>query len=228
MIPDSLKSYIYYEEPDIVLLHGDCLEILPLFKDNGIDLVLTDPPYGLGAGSGTRGKIRASKHTYENKYDSPEYVNISCASAINMALNICSRMILTPGSAQFMAYPLPDSLGMFYQPATVSMHKWGRADCQPIFYYGRDPRIGKSISKCSIKLTEMPSDKRHPCSKPQKAWEWLLEKGSLENDLILDPFLGSGTTAVAAKQLGRKCIGIELESKYLDMAIERLKQEVLF
>lgn len=68
---------------------------------------------------------------------------------------------------------------------------------------------------------------KHPSPKNIKHYQKLAEMFSLSDDLILDPFLGSGTTAVAAKQLGRKCIGIELEAKYLDIAIERLKQGVL-
>jgi DNA modification methylase len=66
----------------------------------------------------------------------------------------------------------------------------------------------------------------HPTQKPVELMLWCINLTDAQ--LILDPFLGSGTTAVACKQLGRKCIGIEIESKYLDIAIERLRQEVLF
>ena len=51
-LPDAVKKYIYYEEPGITLLHGDCLDILPLLDDNSFDLMLTDPPYGIGEASG--------------------------------------------------------------------------------------------------------------------------------------------------------------------------------
>ena len=77
-------------------------------------------------------------------------------------------------------------------------------------------------------VSSVPKNIGHPTSKPVEIIKEMASVSSTRGQLILDPFLGSGTTAVAAKQLGRKCIGIELESKYLDIAIERLKQEVLF
>ena len=67
----------------------------------------------------------------------------------------------------------------------------------------------------------------HPTQKPIKLIEQLLLRHSFKNDLILDPFLGSGTTAVACKNLGRKCIGIEINKEYCDISIKRLRQEVL-
>ena len=67
----------------------------------------------------------------------------------------------------------------------------------------------------------------HPCSKPMKEWTWLLNKVSLEGETILDPFMGSGTTLRAAKDLGRKAIGIEIEERYCEIAVKRLAQEVM-
>ena len=67
----------------------------------------------------------------------------------------------------------------------------------------------------------------HPCPKPVRLFHWLINQCSNDTDTILDPFMGSGTTLVAAKQLGRKAIGIEIEEKYVKIAIDRLRQEVL-
>ena len=67
----------------------------------------------------------------------------------------------------------------------------------------------------------------HPTQKPLKIIRRIIENSSLENYSILDPFIGSGTTLVAAKELGRKAIGIEIEEKYCEIAAKRLSQEVL-
>jgi site-specific DNA-methyltransferase (adenine-specific) len=68
----------------------------------------------------------------------------------------------------------------------------------------------------------------HPTQKPVELMKWILNKYSKPTDLILDPFLGSGTTAIAAKQIHRRYIGIEISQKYCDIARQRLGQEVLF
>jgi DNA modification methylase len=73
-----------------------------------------------------------------------------------------------------------------------------------------------------LQVTEPPSADGHPCAKPIKATEWLVEKVSIAGDTILDPFMGSGTTGVACANLGRKFIGIEIEPKYFDIACERI------
>jgi site-specific DNA-methyltransferase (adenine-specific) len=76
-------------------------------------------------------------------------------------------------------------------------------------------------------VTITPQNNGHPCPKPILLFKWLMTAASNEAAIILDPFLGSGTTAVAAKQLGRKFIGIEIEEKYCRIAVDRLRQGVL-
>lgn len=208
-----------------VIICGDCLDIMRDIPDNSVDLVLTDPPYGIGIAKGTKGKARAHKFNYGNECDSPEYIKAKCVPAIIECIRISKAVILTPGSKCMTFYPPPDAFGCILQPATCGMQKWGRADSQPIFYYGKDPRAGKDIRFCSFKTTEKPSCPQHPCSKPQKLWEILVDKGSLEDTLILDPFCGSGTTCVAAKRLGRRYIGIDISLEYCDIARKRLEAE---
>ena len=64
----------------------------------------------------------------------------------------------------------------------------------------------------------------HPCPKPIRFIEWLVNKASLESQTVLDPFLGSGTTLVACAKLGRRGIGIEMDKGYFDIAVERVKR----
>ena len=211
----------YYQDDWATIYHGDCREILPGLPR--VDLVLTDPPYRITP-SGTMGKKRAYKHEYIS-YNDKESNGI--IERIKEVLLVCPRMIVTPGTKLMTLYPPPDSFGCFIQPATVGMQKWGRTDSQPIFYYGRDPRVGKTIQPCSFLLTSAPQKNGHPCPKPEKEWKGLILKGSLEGDIVMDPFMGSGTTLVGAKHLRRKSIGIEIEEKYCEIAVKRLAQEVL-
>ena len=217
----------YYQDSSTVIYCADNREILSLIPEKSIDLVLTDPPYGVNGGSGTKGLERSNKHNYNTFNDTPENIILEIIPRFRQALGICQRAILTPGSLVCNSYPQPDSIGSLIQWATASMQKWGRCDSQPIFYYGRDPRVGITISFCSFDSKTFDKINGFPCPKPLSVWQKLLLKWSLDGDLILDPFLGSGTTAVAAKKLGRKCIGIEIEEKYCEIAAKRLSQSVM-
>ena len=218
MIPREAEKYIYYQEKDIILLHGDCLEILPLFEPDSVDLVLTDPPYGIGL-------------DYETFTDSNNNMRLLIKEVMPLLRRIGSRVALTCGVPNIWAYPESDWILSWNIPAASSSGKWGWIDWSPVLVYGKDPflQTGKGRQSTVITKQECAPKNGHPCPKPEDFWGMLLKRCSvLQSDLTLDPFLGSGTTAVACKQLGRKCIGIELEQKYLDIAIERLLQEVLF
>lgn len=71
-------------------------------------------------------------------------------------------------------------------------------------------------------MTERPSTKLHPCAKPIKAMEWLVNKVTLEGETVFDPFMGSGTTGLAAVSLGCKFVGIEINPQYYQLAVDRI------
>jgi DNA modification methylase len=213
----------YYQDSAVTIYHGDCRDI---FVWVSADLILTDPPYGVGGGSGTIGKTRSHKSSYGEFEDTLSNVIVSIVPRFKQIVERFPRAIITPGPLAMCYYPQPDSFGCLLQSRTSGMQKWGWCDAQPIFYYGRDPRVGKTISKCSFDNNQRPEDNGHPCPKPVRAWSHLILKGSLDNETILDPFMGSGTTLRAAKDLGRKAIGIEIEEKYCEIAAKRMAQEV--
>jgi site-specific DNA-methyltransferase (adenine-specific) len=208
---------------DATLYLGDCLDILPTLE--GVDAVVTDPPYGISGRQNSRTRTaKYSKNDYLGFTDSIEYVMAVVSPAIIGCLNISKRMIITPGNRCLTEYPTPDSFGVIVQPASVGLQAWGRADCQPILFYGKSPHAGTNLpsQSCVYKNTESSSDTRHPCAKPIKLWTNMVHRNTEPTDMVLDPFMGSGTTGVACANLGRKFIGIEIEPKYFDIACERI------
>jgi hypothetical protein len=139
------------------------------------------------------------------------------------------RAVVTPGVKNRERYPRPTHLGAIFYPSGAGMGPWGFTCWQPIHFYGPDPYLedGKGSRPDSFSTTEAAEQNGHPCPKPIGTMKWLVERVSRPGETILDPFMGSGTTLRAAKDLGRKAIGIEIEEKYCEIAAERLGQEVL-
>lgn len=213
----------YYEQDGITIYHGDCRDILPTLDE--IDVVLTDPPYGIDGGRGM-GAIRERGKYAGGFVDDTENIRTVVVPIIEKCIERARCVVVTPGNRNFGMYPQPQSFGAFYQPAAVGLQSFGNLDAQPIFYYGTagGGRMGKP---CSYVLTEQPEANGHPCPKPLRAWRKLLANVSEPNQTVLDPFMGSGTTLRAAKDLGRKAIGIELNERYCEIAVNRLRQGVL-
>ena len=215
----------YFDDGQIQIWHADCRDVLPTL--DYVDVVLTDPPYGISGSSGTLNLTRA-KGRYGGRFDdSPAYITSVVVPVVTDLIDRVPCVVLTPGNRNLCAYPQPDSFGAFYQPASVGLQSFGNADAQPIYYYGRN-QLGRNMGvPCSYVLTEQPEPNGHPCPKPIKIWRKLLANISQPGQVVLDPFMGSGTTLRAAKDLGRKAIGIEIEERYCEIAVRRLAQGVL-
>ena len=137
---------------------------------------------------------------------------------------------MTPGNRCMWDYPKPDDVGIWYNPASTTRGRWGFSmiNCF-IFYYGKDPyNIGQGM-KYSQSLSGHSDSVEgigHPCPKPMKFARWLVSRASVKRETVLDLFTGSGSFLIAAKDLGRRAIGIEIEEKYCEIAAKRLSQEV--
>ena len=219
----------YYEEKGITIFHGDCRDILPTLER--VDLVLTDPPYGINGGRGGTSKSRG-RGLYNGVFtpndDTPEFIKTVVVPVIEICIGMSRSVVVTPGNKNFCLYPQPISFGCIYQPAGSGAQRHGWVDAQPIFYYGEAPTQGISLSACSfVSRKHDKTNNGHPCPKPFILWEKILLKGMGGwKGEVLDPFMGSGTTLEAAKQLGFRAIGIEIEEKYCEIACKRLSQEV--
>jgi len=214
----------YFQDDAVTIYHGDCREIAPTLT--GIDCVVTDPPYGVRARTGGKGKTRKYLHDYGVHNDSEDFVRDSVVPLLAQFIGKIP-VAVTPGAKNLWFFPRPETLGGFYHPAACGMTHWGFLDFDPILFYGRDPRVGKTIKPCTYRLTEVPPRNGHPCPRPVYAWSWLVQKVSLEGQTILDPFGGSGTTGLCAKENYRKAILIELEERYCEIAASRMAQGVL-
>lgn len=206
----------------VTCILGDCREVLPTLSN--IDAVVTDPPYGIGELKGTGAESRARlKGGYVSNFpDTQQYLADLCGPIIADCVERFGRVALTPGRTNMWHYPQASDVGCFYQPAATGVSFWGRPTWQPILFYGSAPASGEQLRPLHYVLTESAEANGHPCPKPIGAWRWLLNKATKSGDVVLDPFMGSGTTGVAAVGLGRKFVGIEIEPKYFDIACRRI------
>lgn len=188
----------YFQDESSTIYHGDCREILPQLEK--VDLVLTDPPYP-----------NYLEEEYHYKADGIDFLkNLDCQQII----------FWTPSAV----FPLDWQSMAVWDKATGS-------NTQFELIYQRGIRNGYLVYRymsphSSVRAQIMGDESfKHPSQKPRQLLTKLVEL--TEAQTILDPFMGSGTTLVAAKNLGRKAIGIELEEKYCEIAAKRLRQQVL-
>lgn len=214
----------YYQDEAVTIYLGDCREILPEMPK--VDLVLTDPPYGVSLGVKANNQ-RFDRLQYKSFEDTTENVCRLSMDIMPLLYPLSERIVLTPGVKNMWIWPQPTHVGSFYYPSSSGCNSWGFSCWQPIFYYGKDPYGGKGSLPDSFMSVEAAEKNGHPCPKPIKQWQKLMNRTSLPQDTILDPFMGSGTTLRAAKNLGRKAIGIEIEEKYCEIAAKRMGQGVL-
>lgn len=229
-----MKPYFVDERAGITIYHGDCREVLPTLGP--VDLVLTDPPYGIGLvtkssdfrGSANfdAGKSLQASVLYQ---DDPEHVRTLIHAVMPLVLSLSQRAVVFCGPSMLWAYPEPRAIGCVFTPNGAGRSPWGFQCMHPVLFYGKDPYLadGRGGRPNSLR-DEQPNLERfdHPCPKPIKWMRWALRRASRPGELVLDPFMGTGTTLRAAKDLGHKAIGIEVNERYCEIAARRLSQEV--
>jgi len=207
----------YYEDDAVTIYHGDCRDILPTLSK--VDAVVTDPPFGIGM-------------PYLSFDDTPENVGQLIAEIMPMLMDAAHCVILSPGIASTGFYPAPTWVLASIKPAGEGRSSWGFCTWTMLFAYGKDPYLSRGRGcrpdSWTIKRRSYKAERGHPCPKNEDEWSRVVARVSPDStDVILDPFMGSGTTLRAAKDLGRKAIGIEIEEKYCEIAAKRMQQEVL-
>jgi len=203
----------YYDAGGVTIYHGDALALLPLLE---CDAVLTDPPYGIGYKPlrGSNGSKLWGAETVRGDdapFDPAPVLALDVPSILWGANNYRSNL---PDSAGWLVWDkVPDGIrdGFTYSHAELAWtNLFGRVLKYAENWQGSS-RSGEGF--------------HHPTQKPVSLMRWCLEL--LPPGTALDPYCGSGSTLVAAKALGRRAIGVEIEERYCEVAARRLAQEVL-
>ena len=213
----------YYEHAGITIFHGDCREILPQLPK--VDLVLTDPPYGIALNTDGR---RFSGGTAGNMAKGGNGIGTGGGKPIvGDGGPFDPSFLLEYGQCQIIwgwhCFPdkLPAGACLVWIKRNDAAFGSFLSDAETAWLSkGHGVYCHKDLSNNAI-----ANERAHPTQKPAGLMRWCLAR---HPGLVLDPFMGSGTTLVAAKELGRKAIGIEIEEKYCEIAAKRLAQEVLF
>lgn len=204
----------YYKDEAVVIYNADCKKVLPFLPK--FDLLLTDPPYGIGR-DGSR--LSTSKHGGRKAYDfqgwdseaPPDYVLQMC---------FASSEEQVVWGANYFPKVFDGSMGWLVWDKGQDICS---SDCE-LAYSSRQAALRRLVLN---RVALMKDGTVHPTQKPVALLKWCLGLFP-EAKTILDPFMGSGTTLVAAKLEGRKAVGIELSEKYCESAVKRLRQGVLF
>jgi DNA modification methylase len=210
----------FYSDASCTIYNADCREILPLLPR--FDLLLTDPPYGINADNQKR-ILSRGKLANPIDYGQSDWDKEAPVQTVHDAIDQADFAIVWGGN-------------YFGLPASSCWLVWDKdngsndfADCELAW-----TNLRKAVRKFKYRwngmLQEHGGDKKevrvHPTQKPVPLLRFCLTQ-CLTAQTILDPFMGSGTTLVAAKLEGRKAVGIEISEKYCELAANRLRQKVL-
>ena len=230
----------------IDLRKGDCLEVMKDIPDKSVDLIVTDCPYHIVSGgctniprkdepSGifnrrntfTQKNAKSGKLFDENDIKFSEWLpevyrvlknNTHCYIYIN-ARNLKELQIES------------EKVGFKFQNIII----WNKGNATPNRYYlnayemilmlrkGNAKNINNMGTKNIINIKNIRGKKTHPTEKPIELNKIFIENSSHENEIILDPFMGTGSCGIACKELNRNFIGIELDDKYFEIAKERIE-----
>lgn len=211
----------YYQDEAVTIYHGDCLEIMPHLPP--VDAVVTDPPYGISYRSGRSKETREHECSIVGDEDTrlrdavldryAKTLPTACFATIRCTPPFRPKGVLIwdKGPASGMgdfAFP--------WKPSFEVCWVWGSG-----WFGSRDGAVLRGGSEPNSSA----QGRAHPHQKPVWLLASIIKKAP--GSVVLDPFMGSGTTLRAAKDLGRKAIGIEIEEKYCEIAAKRMAQEVL-
>jgi site-specific DNA-methyltransferase (adenine-specific) len=219
------KENKYFETENGILYCGDCLEIMKEFPKESVDLVLTDPPYGV------RKKEKWDNlENFLNKVD--EWINYSYGITRTVVLWFCAEKlfptILSNNKDKFHRLLIWNKSAGSQFAGAMNTNIWYSTEL--ILVFGKNiPKTNKQkkYGYACFSYRTIPKKKyNHPTTKPLGLMEDLVYFYSNEGEIVLDPFSGSGTTAVACEKLNRRWIGIEINEEYCEIAKKRIEETI--
>ena len=209
----------YYEDGSVTIYHGDCREVLPDIREAPVSIV-TDPTWP-----------NASVPLFGS--DDPERMMREMFAALRQ-LPIRLAVQLGCDSDPRFLRSVPAALP-FFRVAWLELVRMGyrgrlghTGDVGYMYGYPPPPTPGRHI--IPGRMTDADSKGKqadHPCPRKIGHVKWLVNRWTDSADLVVDPFAGSGTTGVACRDLGRRCVLVEIEERFCEVAVERCSQEAL-
>lgn len=216
----------YYDDGLVTIYHGDSYEVVRDLPHGSVDFLLTDPPYAAAAATLVTGRARESWGMNWGDMSlvslmAKQFIGRPIFAEVHQAYWFCDPFSLAALLPQFVSsYPLVQTI--VWDKDMLGMGGRHRKQTEHILYCATSgaPEMGKNIRDL-IRLRPNYATREHPAEKPLELIKTLASL--TEWNLALDPFMGSGTTLKAAKDLRRKAIGIEIEERYCELAARRLE-----
>jgi DNA modification methylase len=224
-----MKPYWQSSDGRITVYCADARDVLPEIE---ADVLVTDPPYGVNLGSHGGAKDKRRDHVlvkgaYGSYDDTVENFDAIVVPVIRNALAWTKRGAVFCADRNVWRLPPANAIGGVFLPAAVGRGSWGYTSFALCLLYGAAPDLHKGAKPTGIRSTESVEPNGHPCPKPLSWMRWAVGLTSRVDETILDPFMGSGTTLLAAQGLNRRAIGIEIDRDYCDIAVSRLQDPPL-
>lgn len=225
---------VYYENDLVTLYHGDCRDVLPTLARDSVHAIVTDPPYMVNYKS-NRGGVHDRIAGDDGSLDIPACLDLA-AKALRRGRHayIFGPTELTEGTPFGAAVELIWDKGIVgmgdlslpwgksHEPITFAVYEPSKANREK-GYGGLAARVRQG-SVLRVQRTNGGNTKRHPTEKPVPLLRQLVESSTVWDETVLDPFVGVGSTMVAAVLEGRRSIGIETDERYCEIAATRLSQ----
>lgn len=203
------------------IAQGDCLDLMRQLSDKSVDLIVTDPPYGKKADKGTNGFGSSKNRRYRGGWDT----KIPPKEVFDEMFRVAKNLVIFGGN--YFCHQLPPSnCWIFWDKKGDIAFQNPFADGELIYTTFKKP-VKKVVFRQQGFITDSKDERYHPTQKPSELVQKPIEMFSEEGDTILDPFIGSGTTAIAAIRSGRHFIGFELDPDFCQVAEKRVEHEKL-